>query len=159
MFIQNERFSLEQSTILDSSFTKEQITQLFGEPKYFDLRIYPSDLADAGWYSCYIVKRSPNDQNVKFLTYLNVIEADLHQTKSKDSRIKNYMSKIITKKYAYDIENPGPASISTVKNAARIEFKLDATKKHDYLVSTGIFDRKQQAFITIPVYDEKSNFY
>ena len=50
------------------------MSNIYKKQKYFDLRICPVKVADSGWYSCYVVKKSFNDQNVKYYTYLDVID-------------------------------------------------------------------------------------
>lgn len=40
------------------------------------MQIFPVKSIDTGWYSCYIVKKDLYDQNIKYYTYLNVIDND-----------------------------------------------------------------------------------
>ena len=62
------------------------MSNIYKKQKYFDLRICPAKVADSGWYSCYVVKKSWNDQNVKYYTYLNVID---EKNKNEDYQFYN----------------------------------------------------------------------
>jgi hypothetical protein len=43
--------------------------------KYYNLEICPAKVQDTGWYTCYLVKNSILDQNIKYYTYLNVLQS------------------------------------------------------------------------------------
>jgi hypothetical protein len=87
--VKNQRFSLVKS----SSFTyenSEYVGNIYKKQKYFDLKICPVKATDSGWYSCYVVKKSFNDQNVKYYTYLDVI--DEKKTNYEDYQFHNSQS-------------------------------------------------------------------
>ena len=57
--------------------------------KYYNLKISPLSENDSGWYSCYLVKRLWFEPNVKYYTYLNVLN---HDEEYEDDEVKNYDS-------------------------------------------------------------------
>lgn len=160
MFVQNKRYSLKNSMIFNSSHLNDQLVQLFGKPKYFDLFIDPVERSDAGWYSCYVVKRNVEDQNIKYFTYVNVIEdlksltkEPMNSSVQEDKNLNNYVNKVITKKYVQDHAR-APSMNIPLSSYTDIKFQIDQTKTHSYFVSTGIFDREKQEVITVPFNDE-----
>jgi len=70
VFVKNDRFTLIRPVVKDEPFKANN----YQKPKKFDLKICPVKVTDSGWYSCYIVKKFLHDQNIKYYTYLNVID-------------------------------------------------------------------------------------
>lgn len=76
LFIKNGRYRLipdDESSIQESLNSQNDEYAIKERPRY-NLQICPLDILDTGWYSCYIVKRSINDQNIKYYTYLNIVD-------------------------------------------------------------------------------------
>lgn len=73
LFVKNERFSLVKSSLNLGENSQSKTFQ--NKPKHFDIKICPTKVVDTGWYSCYIVKNFMFYQNVKYYTYLNVIDS------------------------------------------------------------------------------------
>lgn len=70
MFVKNDRFTLIRPVVKAESFKANN----YQKQKKFDLKICPVKVTDSGWYSCYVVKKFLHDQNIKYYTYLNVID-------------------------------------------------------------------------------------
>ena len=80
LFIKSDRFTLLPNKNINKSNSE----------KHIDLQICPVKSIDTGWYTCYIVKKSLFDQNIKYYTYLNVIEnEDLSESFKCDLKTSN----------------------------------------------------------------------
>ena len=177
LFIKNKRYSLKEADIFNSMHLNQQLIQLFGKPKYYDLLIDPVEPSDSGWYSCYVVKRNAQDQNIKYFTFLNIVDdlkslivkpdPDLEENKSNKKDDKkpdpglekedsDSYNKIITKKYLKEVNVAKSPSLNVpLSSYTDLGFQIDQTKVHSYFVSTGIFDREKQQVIPLPINDQK----
>jgi hypothetical protein len=175
LLTKNKRYSLQEAPLFNSTIISEEILALFGKPKFYHLNIDRVEASDAGWYSCYIVKREMHEQNVKYFTYLQIL--DNHQVTPSHSSaesliLKNYRDTIVTKKFVESIEETTtkdekaevvveeeyrlPDYIMRKNNILKKKFgsfQLDPAKEHSYFVSAGLFDKEKQLLI-LPRIDE-----
>jgi hypothetical protein len=83
LFVKNDRFSLLP---VELSLNNRKNTAVDGDneeysiriKKHYDLKICPLKVTDSGWYSCYVVKKDHLNSNIKYFTFLNVLQSDEH---------------------------------------------------------------------------------
>ncbi len=76
IIMKSKRFNMLNSSKKSKNDKNEDYVIKQIKKSNYDLKICPVKVSDSGWYSCYVVKRSSQDQNIKYFTYLNVLDSD-----------------------------------------------------------------------------------
>ena len=108
----------------------------------YNLQICPIKNSDSGWYSCYVVKRSLNEQNIKFYTYVNVLD-EVNQTQDYEDYEEEYESFEIENKYE-NYCNQLIAEKNGISENKKNHTKANITNLNDKELLESSFDYKTQ---------------
>jgi hypothetical protein len=75
ILMKSKRFNMLNSSKKSKNDNNEDYAIKQIKKSNYDLKICPVKVSDSGWYSCYVVKKSSQDQNIKYFTYLNVLDS------------------------------------------------------------------------------------
>ena len=140
----------------------------------YNLQICPIKKSDSGWYSCYVVKRSSQDQNIKFYTYINVLD-EVNQSQDYEdydqeyesfegeNKYENYCNQLIAEKNDISEIKTNKIHINNNLNDKELlessfDYKYEDGKSKDGVKESGkIVDKKN--IIEMPSNESKSNLF
>lgn len=136
LFVKSNRFSLIPVELSlnnknDSEYATENEEYSIKIKKHYDLRICPTKKTDSGWYSCYVVKKYPSEKNIKYFTYLDVLEVATSRNDDHDDDVdENEYNDATSTSENYE-ENYEYSSEMSYSSKCRLHTSKDAAVPRD----------------------------